>query len=357
MSIERARRIINLQQTDKTGEWEYIWNAAFIQKLTGLDPMESPRKAYVKAAEALDLDFMIPFSDESGRVLFTRPETNQNMDVAVDPEEIYSFDPFNPPTTSYYYSEMGIDPKSGMGEMAEFYQNQWKENQDAAGDAYMVPICDWYTLVHGFTINFGFEASCIASLEDPRRFKDSIESFAMVTMKRLEAYAQTDAELVLCHDDLAMADRTIYSPDWYRECIFPWYREFWNLIRKSGKKLLFYSDGNIDSILDDLVATGIDGMFLDSCADLGKAMGKYGGKKILLGNVDLGKLTSGGAASIAREVDRCVALGGDLPGYILCNSGQFLHDVPLETIEGYFNYVKDARQRPRTSAKEAAARL
>ena len=140
-----------------------------------------------------------------------------------------------------------------------------------------------------------------------------------------------------------MVDRTIYAPDWYRENIFPWYKEMWKPIKKSGKKLLFYSDGNIDSIIDDIVDTGVDGVFIDCCANLEKAVGKYGGKKFILGNVDNGKLVRENINDVANEVDRCLALGNNLPGYILSNSGQFLYDVPLGTIEQYFDYIKKVR--------------
>lgn len=349
MSLERARKTINLQITDKTPQWEHIENPGFLKELTGVDAIENPRQALIDACRILDLDFILPLP-EYGELVFM-PENGDvngkmvdrvNLRVVQEPEEVFMFDPFDPPECDYK-DNLGIDPRLCLNERAQYFQSYWKSSQDAVGTTAMVPGCNWYTLFHAFGTNVGYEATFVAALTEPVRFKELIEKLAIVSLKQMEALAQTDAELILCHDDLGMSDRTIFSPDWYRENIFPWYKELWKPIKKANKKILFYSDGNIDSIMDDLIQTGIDGLFIDTCSSMETAVERFGGSLVLLGNANVEKMTFGNRSGVEEEVKRCIKYGKGIPGYILCASGHFMSNVPAENIKAYFKAAEILR--------------
>jgi hypothetical protein len=338
MSILRARQTINLKKTDKIAQWENISNEKFLCELTGIDSKELPREALIKAYELLDIDFALPLPAKGANSYLDRNDSVQFLTVD-DPEEVYAFDPYNIPCNTSFFIDMGVPACASLSERTDFFQRKWKDSHDEIGDSVMVPVCSWYTLFHAFFVNFGYEATAIAAYSEPERFRDVVERIFEVSLKKMEAFAQTDAELALCHDDLAMSDRTIFPPDWYREYIFPWYKELWKPLKKAGKKVLFFSDGKIDDIMGDLVETGADGLFIDTCASLEKAQKQFSGRIFLLGNADCRIISEGSREDIYREVERCTRVGKNSNGYILNVSGHIMNEIPLENLKAYFEYA------------------
>jgi len=343
MSIVRARQTINLEKADKIAQWENISNEGFLSGLTGIDAKEQPREALIKAYGLLDIDFALPLPAKGTNGYLDKNDSVQFLTVD-DPEEVYSFDPYNIPAATPFSGDMGVPAGASLMERADFFQRQWKDSHDEIGHSVMVPVCSWYTLFHAFFVNFGYEATAVAAYSEPERFRDVVGRIFEVSLKKMEAFAQTDAELALCHDDLAMADRTIFPPDWYREYIFPWYKELWKPLKKAGKKVLFFSDGKIDDIMSDLVETGADGLFIDTCASLEKVQRQFGGRIFLLGNADCRIISEGSREDIYREVERCTRAGRNSNGCILNVSGHIMNEIPLENLNAYFEFAKTLRQ-------------
>jgi uroporphyrinogen decarboxylase len=61
-------------------------------------------------------------------------------------------------------------------------------------------------------------------------------------------------------DDIAFKSGPLMSPDWLRQHYFPRLARVIAAWHACGIKVLFHSDGNLNLILDDLVAAGIDGL-------------------------------------------------------------------------------------------------
>ncbi len=61
-------------------------------------------------------------------------------------------------------------------------------------------------------------------------------------------------------DDIAFKSGPLLSPVWMREHYFPRLARVIDAAHGRGIKVLFHSDGNLNPILDDLVAAGIDGI-------------------------------------------------------------------------------------------------
>jgi uroporphyrinogen-III decarboxylase len=95
--------------------------------------------------------------------------------------------------------------------------------------------------------------------------------------------------------------------------------------------------------MSDLVETGVDGLFIDTCASLEKAQELFGGKIFLLGNVDCRILTEGKYDDIRKEVERCTNVGKKSNGYILNVSGHIMNEIPSENLKSYFECAKALR--------------
>jgi len=151
--------------------------------------------------------------------------------------------------------------------------------------------------------------------------------------------------VLISHDDIATSRGLIFSPDWFKKNIFPWYPKIWEPIKRKGIKILFISDGKYDVMIDDVAKAGADGFLIDHTNDLGRIAGEYGDKKVLIGNVDNYKLTYGSTEDVVSEVRRCVEEAGDCPGFFFKAPGDISHDIPLSKVEVYFNACKKYGER------------
>jgi hypothetical protein len=67
-------------------------------------------------------------------------------------------------------------------------------------------------------------------------------------------------EMAFCGDDIAYKTGPFMSPAWFAEHHFPRLARINDALHRQGIKVLFHSDGNLNSILDGLVEAGIDGL-------------------------------------------------------------------------------------------------
>ncbi|MFB0517244.1 MAG: uroporphyrinogen decarboxylase family protein, partial [Candidatus Neomarinimicrobiota bacterium] len=165
----------------------------------------------------------------------------------------------------------------------------------------------------------------------------------------VEAWSQVDIEVFISHDDLAMTKGPIFRPDWFREHIFPHYPQIWKPLKDKGIKVIFCSDGNYGPLIDDIAAAGADGFIIEPSVDLQTVVGKYGGRKAIIGNVDTKVLTFEGEKEIEAEVRRCVSTAGHHPGFFINAVGGIPHNIPLKNVEAYFAACRKYRSRKVTT--------
>jgi len=202
-----------------------------------------------------------------------------------------------------------------LGEMARLYAAK-------ARQAYAIP---WHygTLVTRATIEFGWEPFLMASALDPERFGAICARFAEASLAVATGWAQTPGvELVIIHDDIAATRGTILSPEWYRRYAFPWYRRIFDAVHAQGRKVLYLSDGNYLEVLDDLLALGPDGLYIESTSmDPAELMGRAGPDKLYLLKTDARNLDHGTPDDVRRELLRLRDLHRRYPGLFIYPGG------------------------------------
>ena len=358
MSYQRAIEAISLKKTDRIPHFESLDHPGYIQKLTGLDPFQNPRKAYVQAYEKLDIDWIFGFptsqkpvrrfaEDES-----VRRDTNEivktNWGVTgstwnikrqfFSVEEVLSYDPFRDKRGVHLPEDIGAYI---AGDLVSEEFNEWvikieKKNQEIMESSCLVKT-SYYTTLFMFPIMiFGWDLFLESAALEPKRFAEVMERFAQVSIRNVKRWAQEDMPVFYSHDDLAGTNGPIFSPSWYRENIFPRYKEIWKSIKDKGVKIIFESDGDYTCFLDDLVAAGADGFVIKPEMDLAVIAEKYGKSKIIVGNIDTRILTFGKPPDVVAEVKRCVAQAGNCPGYFLRTSGDIPQNIPLENVTIFF---------------------
>jgi uroporphyrinogen decarboxylase len=75
-----------------------------------------------------------------------------------------------------------------------------------------------------------------------------------------QAARDAGADGVVLGEDLAYNRSTFFSPKQLRECYFPALAQAVRDIHELGLVVFFHSDGNLNSVLDNIAASGVDGL-------------------------------------------------------------------------------------------------
>jgi hypothetical protein len=361
MSRDRGRAAFNLEKTDMVPQVEWYWpmsKEAYLN-ITGIDPAEDVKGAALAVIEKLELDFSwggipdpssvsLPGSDfsrtdpagdriEPWGVFSTKWRTegaHLRVGDAATARDVLEFD-----VESY--------EERSVSELAREYQRIHDRNEREIGDRLLVGEAHYTTLFHWFLGLFGWRATVEAGMRSPSGFARQAERFVELSRRHLEAWSRVRGlEVFISHDDICMSNGPIFSPRWYRKHIFPHYPEVWEPIKERGIPVVFCSDGDVTSIMGDVFEAGADGFIFEPYVDLKWAADRWGGEKVLIGNVDTRLLTGGTPEQAVQEVERCIRACGDIPGYFLNAGGQLPHTIPWENLKAYLDACRRLRPRP-----------
>jgi uroporphyrinogen decarboxylase len=144
---------------------------------------------------------------------------------------------------------------------------------------------------------------------------------------------------ILVGDDIAYRRSAYVKPAALRQSYFPYLTVLVEACQQTGLPVVFHSDGNLWDLLEDLVATGINGIQgLEPAAGMSLAgvRGWVGPELCLWGNVDVGWLAQPRpAAEITAEVQRLLAPLVGTP-LILGTSGGLMAGLPGVNVEAMF---------------------
>lgn len=182
----------------------------------------------------------------------------------------------------------------------------------------------------------GYENICHLIYDDPDFLKElfKIANNFYITTGKMMIEAGADAMLVA--DDLGFNSGPFIRPEHFRKLILPYLEELIGELKGMGVPVILHCDGNIDLLLDDLVATGISAYHpIERKAemDLGRIKEKYGRRICLIGNVDSSAtLPYGSREDVEEEVKECIRIAAPGGGYILA-SDHSLHDgIPVKNM-------------------------
>jgi uroporphyrinogen decarboxylase len=132
-------------------------------------------------------------------------------------------------------------------------------------------------------------------------------------------------------DDVAYRTDLLVSPAVLRRHVFPVYQRLNAMCHQHDVLTLYHSDGNVEKVLDDIMAAGFDvfNPIEPLAMDIRALKRRVRGRLALIGNVDLSyTLTRGTPQEVEAEVRaliRDVAPGG---GYALASANSIPEYVP-----------------------------
>ncbi|MFW5980590.1 MAG: uroporphyrinogen decarboxylase family protein [Halanaerobiaceae bacterium] len=345
MSYKEGMAAINLEMPDRVPRTEYSaathWE--LVSKVTGIDVNENSEKELQQKAskefmKAWDYDFIWSilihnqiFGDKRtkmGHAEYAAGGTDYDTDIKKlfeDPVKALNFDPIE---------AYGIPEEK---ELVQKFEKHYQQNCNFYEDAVnMTGI--YVTLMSGLIEIFGWDMLLECAGRDPEKFGQLTNRYAEMMQPYFEALAQTEAPVVMVHDDIVWTSGPFISPDWYREYIFPNYKKYFAPLIKQGKKIMYTSDGDYTAFVDDIAEAGVDGFVLEPLTDMEYIAENYGQTHVIIGNADTRVLLQGTKEDIRAEVKRCMDIGKECPGYFMAVGNHIPANTPVESAL-YYNKV------------------
>jgi len=164
-----------------------------------------------------------------------------------------------------------------------------------------------------------------------------------------ERAIELGADFILLGDDYGSVEAPLISPKHFQEFFFPAIREIAEAVHAKGAFCIKHCCGNINQILDDMIATGIDALHpFDATAGMDLlAVKRRFAHLVVMGGVDCGPLLSERSVSeVVSEVKRllrAVAPGGR---YIISSTNTIHHTVKPENYKAMLDTVKEFGRYP-----------
>ncbi|KYH40970.1 MAG: hypothetical protein AYL32_007880 [Candidatus Bathyarchaeota archaeon B26-2] len=340
MGYERALRAINLKPTDKIPLLGTIGDTRFGEKLTGIKSSEGSR--YLKALhKALDVDMIYVLETRMDRSPIEQREDTVYGKFEDFEDSFPYYDSFHIAYKGYTlartktatqlwvvrrpfktYKEMlkyleNYDPREDefrtAKEIAEECRRTYRHYQDVLEDVTLVAGETYLTLFTFFIVRIGWQLLARLILKDVEVFDELARRYAEITKRHTEAWAKSGIKAFVCHDDVAFREGPVMSPSWFKEHVFPHYRDIWRPLKDKGIRVFFISDGNYLPLMDGLAEAGAEGFKVNpdarlSRVDIERLCAKYGGKKVLMLSPRRDVLKNGTVREAVSEVEFITAL-------------------------------------------------
>ena len=193
----------------------------------------------------------------------------------------------------------------------------------------------------------GFENLAYMQADDPELFEALYRRIGDLMMDLWSTFLDRHAEeFIICRfgDDLGFKTSTLTSPHNIRTFILPQYKRIINLIKGRGKPFLWHSCGKIFSIMDDVIALGINAKHSneDVIAPYEEWITRYGDRIGLLGGIDVDLLCQTEPEEVFEIVlQRGLKYRSLANGYALGSGNSIPDYVP---VDGYLAMVEAAQR-------------
>jgi uroporphyrinogen decarboxylase len=169
-------------------------------------------------------------------------------------------------------------------------------------------------------LSAGIETFSYLLYDDPKLVEALLDLFTSWSARMMAHINELGFDMAIIAEDLGSKTGPLFSPKIVRELFLPRMRKVVNVLKIPW---IYHSDGNIMSILDDLLTLGMKGIanIEPGAMDIEQLKRDYGGKICLMGNIDLHyTLTMGTPEETENEVRKRIETIGRGGGYILATS-------------------------------------
>jgi uroporphyrinogen decarboxylase len=190
----------------------------------------------------------------------------------------------------------------------------------------------------------GFEEMMLGLMRKNGEFAEVVTAVEKLNIALMEQLAANGVNGILLADDIAFNQGVIARPALLRKNLFPSLARQVEYAKRLGLPVFFHSDGNLMTVLDDIVAAGFDGLqCIEQLAgmDLGAIKARYGHKLCLWGNLDPAELLGDRSpAELEGSVRQIVTAGAAGSGLIFGTSSGLFERMNLENIKTVYSAAR-----------------
>ncbi len=192
---------------------------------------------------------------------------------------------------------------------------------------------------------WGFQEFLTKVMRQSAEVCDLLQRVEILNRCLIKRAADLGADGIVIADDIAYQRGLLLPPVHIKELFLPSAARQAEACHEAGLAAFFHCDGNLDSILEDIAASGFDGLQgIESAAgmDLAAIKANYGHRLCLWGNLDPGCLVQEmGAETIDARVGDVLAAGARDGGLIFGTSSGLFKGMRPRSIERAYQCVKN----------------
>ncbi|PKO15461.1 MAG: hypothetical protein CVU39_11145 [Chloroflexi bacterium HGW-Chloroflexi-10] len=178
------------------------------------------------------------------------------------------------------------------------------------------------------------ETFLIGLVEAPDLIHRYLDARLKTTLKLTEMMLERGVHGIHGGYDWAANKGPVFSPRHFRKFVFPRLKQITDLCHRFGVPYVKHTDGNVNSLLEDMINAGVDGFQAiepNAGMDIAQIKHQYGDRLALIGNVDCSTVLVDGPIEAVKEqteyVIRTAAPGG---GFLLSSSNSIHPGVKPE---------------------------
>ena len=330
-SIERVRSVLHGLIPDRPPLYELLRNDAVINHFSGktLDLENAEEVVYASYEPAVDATrpaVRLPHREETETLGEGREQRHFRWTAWTSHVEYGSSEEYAETKRRLIDADSDEWDASRQGSLAK-YLSVIEEQRRKLGEVFFFPSGQKVGLM-GIISEIGLEEFSYYLADCPEIIDDLLELKTRKAVAFVEHLPDNHGiEAVFSGDDIAYKTGPMLSPGWFSTHYFPRAARIYETYHGRGIKVLFHSDGNLNSLMDGLVDAGIDGLNpIEVLAgmDVGDLHRRYP-NLFFAGAIDVsGLLPFGKPEDIKEAVQRAI---GDAEGQILIGSSTELQDV------------------------------
>jgi hypothetical protein len=330
--------------------WEHWSNPDAATYITGIDFYEHPRSCMLRLNEMYPFLFVgVPQSDDSIKRLDEQNDLGkgrwgheyrdhwQQEEAShrfSSHEEMLKFSPLAQGDFSGWHVVVDGDFSSEeiiYQRYRKRFPAEWGDKAPAGSSA-----SEWFynTMFMWPMLVFGYENFLSICLEP--EFERIMDEFAEINRRLFRAFARLPLNFIICHDDIVLSTGPVCSRQWMNKYIFPRYEEYWDILKKGGKEVIFMVDGCVDVFVDDVMACGARGIISEPFTNY-KAIARKYKNCFIAGEGDNRVLMRNDPAEIRAMVESMVETGRMSGGYMMCIGNHIPFNVPGDAVKLYLD--------------------
>ncbi len=212
------------------------------------------------------------------------------------------------------------------------------------GDSHFTVVELWNIFKSAWELR-GFERCLMDMHTEPQLMEVLADKILEHRIEQTKQLLRYDIDMLMIAGDVAMQDRMMLSPHMWRKYFKPRLKTWLEEIRREREiYVMFHSDGNLESIFDDLVEIGFDCIdpIQPECMDVVDIKRRFGSRVCLHGTISCQHtLPRGTVAEVEAEARERIHSCGRDGGLILSPSNTIQMDVPMENILALYDTAKN----------------